>query len=121
MARIFAAVAFMGLLAAPEGSMQSQPQLPIIDMHVHSTTTRPGDMTRLNGLDVTRSLFLAGLAADLRDWAAFGGSRVVPALVFPCDRGRAHHRPLLLRERHGPSRHRVASERAPGRAHQGVR
>ena len=88
MVRILATVAIVSLLAATEGRLQSQRRPPVIDMHVHSTNTRPGDVTRLDALNV-RYWFLAGLATDLRDWAAVDSSRVLPALVFPCDRGRA--------------------------------
>jgi uncharacterized protein len=61
---------------------------PVIDMHVHSTTTSPGALARLDSLNV-RYLFLAGLASDLRIWGEVDSSRYLPALVFPCDGGRA--------------------------------
>src|SRR5262245_17373836 len=58
-------------------------------MNVHSPTRTPKDFARLDDLNV-RYLFLAGLAADLPVWAgAADSSRYLPALVFPCDRGRA--------------------------------
>ncbi|MEO7275126.1 MAG: hypothetical protein ABIX28_14310 [Vicinamibacterales bacterium] len=60
----------------------------MIDVHVHSTTTDPGDVDRLRARDV-RYWFLAGLTSDLRDWAGADASRFVAALVFPCDRRRA--------------------------------
>lgn len=63
---------------------------PVIDMHVHSTTTPPGALPRLDSLGVRR-IFLAGLTADLRAWAAarVDSARYIPALVMPCERGRA--------------------------------
>ena len=88
MTRVIAAAASAAALAA-SGMAQSRPAPPpVIDMHVHSTTTRPADVNRLTALNV-RYWFLAGLAADLREWAATDGSRFLPALVFPCDGGRA--------------------------------
>ena len=71
------------------GSVTAQaPRPPVIDMHVHSTTTRPARLARLQTLNV-RYLFLAGLVSDLRDWQAVDASRYLPALVLPCDGGRA--------------------------------
>jgi hypothetical protein len=61
---------------------------PVIDMHVHSTTTSPDALARLDSLNV-RYLFLSGLASDLRAWAEADSTRYLPALVFPCDGGRA--------------------------------
>ncbi len=62
---------------------------PVIDMHVHSTTTMPGRLTGLMAMNV-RYVFLAGLEDDLRAWAMTADTnRYLPALVLPCDRGRA--------------------------------
>ena len=76
------------LAAASAGERQPPPRPPVIDVHVHSTTTHPGDVDRLRARNV-RYWFLAGLTSDLRDWASVDASRFLAALVFPCDRGRA--------------------------------
>lgn len=76
-----------GLLASGVAA-QTPARPPVIDMHVHSTTTSPKDVARLESLNL-RYWFLAGLNADLRDWASVDTRRFLPALVFPCDRGRA--------------------------------
>jgi hypothetical protein len=71
------------------GSATAQPpRPPVIDMHVHSTTTKPSRLASLRALNV-RYVFLAGLLSDLRDWQAVDARRYLPALVLPCDRGRA--------------------------------
>ena len=52
------------------GSVTAQaPRPPVIDMHVHSTTTNPARLASLQALNV-RYVFLAGLLSDLRDWRA---------------------------------------------------
>jgi hypothetical protein len=61
---------------------------PVIDMHVHSTTTPPSRLAQLEALNV-RYVFVAGLASDLRDWSGVDAARYLPALVLVCDRGRA--------------------------------
>jgi hypothetical protein len=61
---------------------------PVIDMHVHSTTTAPGALARFDSLNV-RYLYLSGLDSDLRTWEGVDGERYLPSLVFPCDGGRA--------------------------------
>ncbi|MBA3885468.1 MAG: amidohydrolase family protein [Acidobacteria bacterium] len=94
LAAVTAAVVLMKL--APEAFAQgdpSSPQMPaayppVIDMHVHGTTVTPKDVKSLEAENV-RYLFLAGLAADLRDWAGVDPARYLPSLVFPCDKGRA--------------------------------
>ncbi len=73
--------------SAPGRAVVARP--PVIDMHVHSTTTTPGNLAQL-GLTNVRYVFLAGLATDLQSWAGTADPRrYLPALVFPCDRGRA--------------------------------
>jgi hypothetical protein len=72
--------------SVPNKALAQRP--PVIDMHVHSTTTSPGALARLDSLNV-RYLFLAGLDSDLRVWAEADSTRYLPALVFPCDGGRA--------------------------------
>jgi uncharacterized protein len=63
-------------------------RLPVIDMHVHSTNTVPGDLAALDSLNV-RYIYLSGLASDLRAWRTVDPGRYLPSLVFPCDAGRA--------------------------------
>src|SRR5262249_16387008 len=79
------AVAILSLcpVSAQDGSRP-----PVIDMHIHSTTTTPADLSRLASLNV-RYLFLAGLQPDLVEWSAVDPARYLPALIFPCDGGRA--------------------------------
>jgi hypothetical protein len=87
--RAFRFLAFTTLLLmATLQPAVSQSRPPVIDMHVHSTTTTPASLARLDSLGV-RYLFLAGLASDLRVWSGVDTSRYLPALVFPCDGGRA--------------------------------
>lgn len=85
-------VSLMTLLACGASRAAAQTaahRQPVIDVHVHSTTTKPGALARLDSLGV-RYVVLAGLAPDLRTWAAAAdSSRYLPALVFPCDGGRA--------------------------------
>jgi hypothetical protein len=61
---------------------------PVIDMHVHSTTTAPGALAALDSLNI-RYLYLSGLSSDLRTWEAADPARYLPSLVFPCEGGRA--------------------------------
>jgi hypothetical protein len=63
-------------------------RLPVIDMHVHSTSTAPAALAELDSLNI-RYLYLSGLASDLRAWETVDSGRYLPALVFPCDGGRA--------------------------------
>jgi hypothetical protein len=71
------------------GFGQSVSRPPVIDMHVHSTTTTPDRLTPLMAMNL-RYVFLAGLEDDLRSWVMTADpNRYLPALVFPCDRGRA--------------------------------
>jgi Amidohydrolase len=79
----------LAALALGEGTAaRSAPPPPVIDVHVHSTITKPQDLARLDALNV-RYWILGGLLADLRTWTAVDSRRFLPALVFPCDRGRA--------------------------------
>jgi hypothetical protein len=80
------ALALLGSSAAAQPAPEPRP--PVIDMHVHSTTTTPDALSRLDSLGV-RYIFLAGLVDDLRSWAGADTSRYLPALVFPCEGGRA--------------------------------
>jgi hypothetical protein len=88
MVRVFACSVITALLASPVGAQAGSRRPPVIDVHVHSTTTSPGALAKLDSLNV-RYLFLSGLASDLRVWAEVDTTRYLPALVFPCDGGRA--------------------------------
>ena len=83
-----AALALMTLAASAVTSGQSRP--PVIDVHVHSTNTTPTDaLNRMEALNI-RFLFVSSLTADLAQWsAALDANRFLPALVLPCDAGRA--------------------------------
>jgi hypothetical protein len=70
----------------PNGALAQS--LPVIDVHVHSTTTAPGALAALDSLNV-RYFYLSGLASDLRTWEAVDSGRYLPSLVFPCEGGRA--------------------------------
>jgi hypothetical protein len=63
---------------------------PVIDVHVHSTNTSPQQATeRMHALNI-RYVFVSSLAPDLAPWvAAMDASKFLPALVLPCDMGRA--------------------------------
>lgn len=76
------------VLALPVHAQSSGRRPPVVDMHVHSTTTTPAAIPRFDSLNV-RYWFLSGLAADLRTWQSVDSARYLPGLVFPCDRGRA--------------------------------
>lgn len=81
-------IAAAALLTRPALGQSLPPRPPVIDMHVHSTTTAPSALPRLDSLNV-RYFVLASLAPDLRAWAAVDTARFATVLVFPCDRGRA--------------------------------
>jgi hypothetical protein len=78
----------MTALAAFSQSAATRP--PVIDVHVHSTNTTPQDeAARMKSLNV-RYVFVSSLQADLAPWASvLEPSQYLPALVLPCDRGRA--------------------------------
>jgi uncharacterized protein len=88
MVRVFEHGVIAVLLALPAGAQAGAQRPPVIDMHVHSTTTSPAALAELDSLNV-RYLFLSGLASDLHLWAEVDSTRYLPALVFPCDDGRA--------------------------------
>ena len=76
------------------GNLSAQPsarEIPVIDMHVHSTNTSPKAVAALN----LRYVFLSSLAADLAIWAKNYPAGYTPGLVFPCDSG---HAPITGRD-----------------------
>ena len=73
------------------GSAQSNlTRPPVIDMHVHTTNTSPQDaLARMTSLNI-RYLFVSSVTSDLPLWAAtLHADQFMPALVLPCDDGRA--------------------------------
>jgi amidohydrolase family protein len=89
MRRLLLSSMSVGLIASGAVAQPNSVRPPVIDMHVHSTTTSPQQLSQLESLNI-RLLFLAGLADDLRAWAAnVDPQKYIPALVFPCERARA--------------------------------
>jgi hypothetical protein len=88
MVRILFVLAIIVLLPVLVAVQGPPPRPPVIDMHVHSTTTTPRDLVKLEALNI-RYLFLAGLVDDLREWSSVDASRYLPSLVLICERGRA--------------------------------
>lgn len=88
MSRVLAGLFVAGLVGSPAAGQPRPPRPPVIDMHVHSTTVSPSALARLDSINV-RYIFLAGIAEDIRAWADVDTSRYIPALVFPCEGGRA--------------------------------
>jgi hypothetical protein len=86
--RVIACSVVGGLFAAMVAGQQPLSRPPVIDVHVHSTTTTPKNIARLESLNV-RYWVLSALNADLRDWQLVDARRFLPSLVFPCDRGQA--------------------------------
>jgi hypothetical protein len=87
MFRVLGGTAATVLVAITTSPLHAQGP-PVIDMHVHSTTTRPELLPLLDSLNV-RYVYLSGLKADLDRWQAVDSSRYLPSLVFPCSRGQA--------------------------------
>ncbi len=75
-------------MAGTAAAQPSAERPPVIDMHAHSTTTTPAGLARLDSLGV-RFVFLGALATDLPAWRGADSARVLTALVFPCEGGRA--------------------------------
>jgi hypothetical protein len=89
MTRLLSAVTVGCLLALSLSSQPSVQPPPVIDMHVHSTNTSLRELGRLDALNV-RYMFVSSLELDLINWAtAVDKTRYLPALIFPCDAGRA--------------------------------
>jgi uncharacterized protein len=86
--RVIAFLGLGGMFAAAVAGQVPQSRPPVIDVHVHSTTTSPKNIAQLESLNV-RYWVLSGLNADLRDWQSVDAGRFLPSLVFPCDHGRA--------------------------------
>jgi hypothetical protein len=82
--------AFIGTWFSRGSAQSTVVRPPVIDVHVHSTNTSPQDaLARMKSLNI-RYLFVSSLASDLPLWvAALGPDQFMPALVLPCDSGRA--------------------------------
>ena len=78
------------VVALPVAAQPTAARPPVIDMHVHSTSTTPREeLERMKALNI-RFIFLASLAADLPEWAAsFAADRYWPSLTLPCPGGKA--------------------------------
>lgn len=88
MPRVFASCTFASVVVSSAAAQAPLARPPVIDVHSHSTITSPQALARLDSLNV-RYFVLAGLASDLAKWAGVDTARYLPALVFPCDSGRA--------------------------------
>lgn len=88
MPRVFLPLALSAVVVSLAAAQAPRPRPPVIDVHIHSTMTPPQALGRLDSLNV-RYFVLAGLASDLAAWERVDTARYLPALVFPCDSGRA--------------------------------
>ena len=71
------------------GRLLVEQRPPVIDMHEHSAQLTPGAYAQMGASNI-RYVFLSGTTGDLRAWAATADpKRYLPALVFPCEAGRA--------------------------------
>ena len=76
-----------GVVASGRLMIEQRP--PVIDMHQPSAQLTPKAFAQM-GASNLRYVFLSGVTADLRTWAAEGDpKRYLPGLVFPCEGGRA--------------------------------
>jgi imidazolonepropionase-like amidohydrolase len=76
-----------GVLA--NGRLLIEERPPVIDMHQHSAQLTPKAYAQM-GASNLRYVFLSSTTADLKAWAAEADpKRYLPALVFPCEAGRA--------------------------------
>lgn len=88
MARVFVSFALTLVVVSSAAAQAPLARPPVIGVHSHSTITSPQAFARLDSLNV-RYFVLAALASDLAKWAGVDTARYLPALVFPCDSGRA--------------------------------
>lgn len=71
------------------GSLLVEQRPPVIDMHQHSAQLTPKAYAQMSASNI-RYVFLSSTTTDLRGWAAEADpKRYLPALVFPCEAGRA--------------------------------
>jgi uncharacterized protein len=91
MPRCYYVFTLAALMVVAQGiDTTSQVRPPVIDVHVHSTNTTPREaLQRMEALNI-RYVFVSSLAADVPPWTeAMNAGRFLPALVLPCDAGRA--------------------------------
>lgn len=75
--------------AIANGRLLLEQRPPVIDMHHHSAQLTPKAYAQM-GASSIRYVFLSSTTADLKAWAAEADpKRYLPALVFPCEAGRA--------------------------------
>lgn len=71
------------------GRLLIEERPPVIDMHQHSAQLTPKVYAQMGASNI-RYVFLSSTTADLKAWAAeTDPKRYLPALVFPCESGRA--------------------------------
>ena len=71
------------------GRLLIEERPPVIDMHQHSAQLTPKVYEQMGASNI-RFVFLSSTTADLKAWAAEADpKRYLPALVFPCEAGRA--------------------------------
>ena len=89
MRRILAILMIAGAATGVGSAQAGTPMVPVIDMHVHSTTTTPQQtLDRMKQLNI-RYVFVSTLLADRPSWAsALNRNQYSNGLVFPCDHGR---------------------------------
>jgi hypothetical protein len=73
------------LMAGPVSAQSAKPRPPVIDVHCHCTLA---DVARPDSLNVRYSLTTI-LPVHLEEWQSVDRTRLITALHFPCDRGRA--------------------------------
>jgi hypothetical protein len=72
-----------------DGRLLIEQRPPVIDMHQHSAQLTPKAYAQMGASNI-RYVFLSSTTADLKAWAAEADpKRYLPALVFPCEAGRA--------------------------------
>jgi len=90
MTRLTLTATFLAGISATGAGQVVAPRLPVIDMHVHSTSGSPEEqLARMTELNI-RYIWLTGLAPDFPVWStALPEGRFLQALFLPCLAGRA--------------------------------
>src|SRR3954469_24849905 len=83
-------LAIASMLTSMAAAQSDSVHPPVIDMHVHTTNTSPQQaLARMKDLNI-RHLFVSCLTFDLLLWrTVLDTTTFVPAVVLPCDSGRA--------------------------------
>lgn len=79
---------FIALTTATAVSAAGQ-ALPVIDIHMHATPANAANWAGVDQQLNIRYRLTTVASTDLDKWGAIDSSRFLPALGFPCDRGRA--------------------------------